>query len=77
MIKITKKDIYWSYFAQIFSVFSGIITLPFILKLLTSEEVGFNYLLISMTSLVVLFDFGFAPQFARNISYIYGGTQEL
>tara|TARA_B110000240_G_scaffold193010_1_gene238180 strand:- start:942 stop:2351 length:1410 start_codon:yes stop_codon:yes gene_type:complete len=77
MIKNTNKDIYWSYFAQIFSVFSGIIILPFILKLLTPEEVGFYYLLISITSLVVLFDFGFAPQFARNISYIYGGAQEL
>lgn len=28
-------------------------------------------------AMVVLFDFGFSPQFARNFSFIYGGAQEI
>lgn len=76
-IAITKKDIIWGYVAQFFSIASGLITLPLILRTLTAEEIGMNYLMLTIGSLVALFDFGFAPQFGRNISYIFSGTQEL
>jgi O-antigen/teichoic acid export membrane protein len=77
MIAISKKDIFWGYFSQFFSIASGLITLPFILKMLTKEEIGLNYLLITFGSLVSLFDLGFASQFGRNISYVFGGAQTL
>lgn len=77
MINISKKDIFWGYFSQFFSIASGVITLPLILRMLTEEEIGLNYLLITLGSLVSLFDFGFASQFGRNISYIFGGAQVL
>lgn len=77
MIKVSKKDIYWSYFAQIFIVVSGLITLPLILKLLSAEEIGMNYLMLSLGALVSLFDFGFTPQFSRNIAYVFTGAQML
>lgn len=77
MINISKKDIFWGYFAQFFSIASGVITLPLILRMLTKEEIGLNYLLLTFGSLVSLFDFGFASQFGRNISYIFGGAQVL
>lgn len=76
-ITISKKDVIWGYFAQLFSIASGILTLPLILRMLTKEEIGLNYLLITFGSLVSLFDFGFASQFGRNISYIFGGAQSL
>ncbi len=76
-ITLSKKDIVWSYFAQFFSIASGIITLPLILRMLSSEEIGMNYLMLTIGSLVSLFDFGFAPQFGRNITYIFSGVQEL
>ena len=76
-ISLSKKDVYWGHFAQFFSIASGIITLPMILRLLTKEEIGLNYLLLTFGSLVSLFDFGFASQFGRNISYIFGGAQSL
>jgi O-antigen/teichoic acid export membrane protein len=56
---------------------SGILVLPFILRLLTPEEIGMNYLMLTVGSMVSLFDFGFAPQFGRNISYIFSGAQVL
>lgn len=77
MIKVSKKDIYWGYFAQIFSVGAGLVTLPLILKLLSAEEIGMNYLMLTLGSLVALFDFGFTPQFSRNITYVFSGAQVL
>lgn len=77
MINISKKDIFWGYFSQFFSIASGLFILPLVLKLLTKEEIGLNYLLLTFGSLVSLFDFGFASQFGRNISYIFGGAQSL
>lgn len=76
-IGITKKDVAWGYIAQFFSIASGLITLPIILRLLSTEEIAMNYLMLTIGSLVALFDFGFAPQFGRNISYIFSGAQEL
>jgi O-antigen/teichoic acid export membrane protein len=77
MIQISKKDIAWSYLAQFFSIASGIITLPLILRLLSTEEIAMNYLMLTIGSLVALFDFGFSPQFGRNISYVFSGAKEL
>lgn len=77
MIDISKKDVIWSYFGQFFSIASGVIILPFILRMLSSEEMGMYYLMLSIGALVSLFDFGFAPQFGRNITYVFSGAKEL
>jgi O-antigen/teichoic acid export membrane protein len=74
---IDKKDIIWGYFAQFFSIASGLIVLPFILKMLSVDEIGMNYLMLTISSMVALFDFGFAAQFGRNITYIFSGANEL
>ena len=76
-IILSKKDVVWGYFAQFFSLATGLITLPLILNMLSTEEIAMNYLMITIGSLVSLFDFGFAPQFGRNITYIFSGAQEL
>lgn len=76
-INITKRDVIWGYIAQFFQIASGLITLPLILNMLSAEEIGMNYLMLTIGSLVSLFDFGFAPQFGRNVSYIFSGVQEL
>lgn len=76
-INITKRDIAWSYLAQVFNLGTGLITLPIILKLLSPEEVGFNYILISINSIVTLFDMGFSGQFARYLTYIFSGAQNI
>lgn len=72
-ISVTKKDIIWGYLAQFFLVASGLITLPLVLNILSAEEIGMNYLMLTIGSLVSLLDFGFAPQFGRNITYILVG----
>lgn len=77
MISLSKKDIWWSYFARFFDIAAGIIILPMILRLLTVEEIGMNYLMLTVGSLVTLIDFGFSPQFGRNITYVFSGAKEL
>ncbi|CAN5447684.1 O-unit flippase-like protein [soil metagenome] len=76
-ILLTKKDVIWGYFAQFFSIASGMLMLPIVLRMLTPDEIGMNYLMMTVGSLVSLFDFGFAPQFGRNITYVFGGAQSL
>ncbi|MDE6327405.1 MAG: polysaccharide biosynthesis protein [Duncaniella sp.] len=76
-LKLGKKDIIWSYIAQFLSMGVGVITLPFILNRLTTAEIGLNYILITVGSVIALVDLGFAPQFARNFSYVFSGAQEL
>jgi O-antigen/teichoic acid export membrane protein len=75
--KVLKKDVVWGFVVQLFSIFSGIIIIPLMLRLLTAEEIGFYYLMLTAGTLVSLFDFGFAPQFGRNVSYVFNGAQEI
>lgn len=76
-INITKKDIVWSFLATFFNIGAGIITLPLILNRLSADEIGMNYLMITVSTMVALLDFGFAPQFARNITYVFAGAHEI
>jgi len=76
-IDITKKDVIWAYFAQFFQIATGILVLPLVLKLLSSNEIALNYLMLNIGMMVSLFDFGFSPQFTRTFSYIFGGAQQL
>lgn len=78
MIKnINKNDIVWSYCAKFFSIGTGFVTLPLILHMLTPEEIGMNYLMITISSMIGFLDFGFSPQFGRNFTYVSSGAQEL
>lgn len=76
-IVVTKKDILWSYLAKFFNIGVGLITLPAILKLLSADEVGVNYILLSINSMIALFDMGFSSQFSRYLTYIFSGAQKI
>lgn len=76
-IEITRKDVVWGYVAKFFQIGTGIVTLPLILHLLTKEEVGMNYLMLTVSSIVGLLDFGFSPQFGRNFTYVNSGARQL
>ena len=76
-IKVQKRDVIWSYLAQFFNLGVGFITLPAILKMLSADEVGLNYILISISSVIVLFDMGFSSQFSKNITYVLSGAQTI
>lgn len=76
-IDVNKKDVIWGYIAQFLSMGTGVITLPFILNHLSADEIGLNYIFITISGIVALVDLGFAPQFARNFSYIFSGAKDI
>ena len=76
-VKVSKKDVIWSYIALFFNIGAGLIVLPLILHMLSTEEIALNYLMLTFGSMVALIDFGFAPQFGRNITYVFSGAQDL
>ncbi len=76
-ISISKKDLVWNYVAQFFGIGVGLLTLPLILHKLSAEEIGMNYLMLSVSSLVALADFGFSDQFGRNLTYVFSGAKTL
>lgn len=73
-ILITREDLVWEYLARFLSISSGLIILPLVLRLLSPDEVALNYIMLSISSFITLIDFGFSPQFARNVTYIYSGA---
>lgn len=76
-IRISKKDILWSYIAKTFQIGTSFFTLPLVLHMLSAEEIGMNYLMITVSSLVILLDLGFSSQFGRNFTYVHSGAKQL
>lgn len=76
-IHTSKKDIIWNYIATIFSMASGLILLPLLLWFLSDDELGLWYIFNAITTLVMYFEFGFNPTFARNIVYVLSGAKKL
>ena len=77
VISITKKDIIWNYIAIFFNMGAGVIVLPLILHYLSGEEIGLYYLMLTISSMVALIDFGFSPQIGRNITYALSGAKRV
>lgn len=77
MISTSKSDVIWNYIGTITSMVSGFALLPLLMAFLSSEELGLWYVLIAISNLAMLFDFGFNPTFARNIVYVISGREIL
>jgi len=76
-VVITKRDIISGYIAKGFLLGANIIVLPFILSILSADEIGMNYIMASVAALVQLADFGFSTQIGRNITYVISGSKQL
>ena len=77
MIKISHKDVFWSYLGFFINIANGLIILPFLLLYLSPQEIGLWYTFMSISAFVMLLDFGFSPTLIRNVSYVWGGAKEL
>lgn len=76
-IKLSKKDIIWSYVGTLMSMGANLLMLPFLLYFLDEDIIGLWYIFASIGALATLFDFGFSVTFARNITYCWNGAKEL
>lgn len=74
---ITKVDVLWSYLGYILRFFSGILLLPLMLRMLSSEEMGIWYVFLAIGSMTQILDMGFSPTITRNVSYAYAGAEKL
>ena len=76
-MQITKTDVIWNYSATFLKIASSVLLFPLILRALPAETVGIWSIFITITSFVGLFDFGFNPSFARNVTYVFSGVRNL
>ena len=76
-IKLTSKDIIWSYIVTVLSMAANFLMLPLIMYFLDGEKLGLWYVFASIGGIAVLFDFGFCVTFARNITYAWSGARSL
>jgi O-antigen/teichoic acid export membrane protein len=76
-MNIGSKDVIWNYAATFLKIGVGVILLPFILRVFPSETVAIWSIFTTVITLTGLFDFGFNPSFARNVSYVVSGVKEL
>lgn len=76
-IKVTRKDVLSGYLAQLFQYGTGLIVLPVILSKLSAEEIGMNYIMLSVGALCNMADFGFSGQIGRNVTYVLSGAKKI
>jgi O-antigen/teichoic acid export membrane protein len=76
-MKISKSDVGWNLFATSLRLGVNVIIIPIVMKYLTSEEYGIWTVFLSYGALIMLVDFGFAINFTRNVTYVFGGAKEL
>lgn len=76
-MQITKKDVIWNYAATFLKIAASLLLLPIILRKLPSEMVAVWSVFMTITAFSNLLDFGFAPSFTRNVTYIFSGVKSL
>lgn len=76
-IRLTRGDVLWNYAGTLFSMINNFILLPFLVAYLSGAELGLWYVYIAIGNLVMLFELGFNPTFARNFAFCWSGASEL
>ncbi len=76
-VRLSGRDILWSYVGTFISMGANIIILPFLMYYLDPDMLGLWYVFASVGAIATLFDFGFSVTFARNITYCWSGARRL
>lgn len=76
-IKITRSDYIWSYIGYFFSLFTNVLILPFVMKLVPSQELGLWYTFLSVGMIANIFDNTFTLSVSRNITYAWSGITQI
>lgn len=76
-VRISKKDVIWSYIGTLMSMGANLLMLPFLIYFLSEEMLGLWYIFASIGAIATLFDMGFSVTFARNITYCWSGAKRL
>jgi O-antigen/teichoic acid export membrane protein len=72
--RVFSSAVAWSWLFNFLRLASGLILLPLVLRKFTTADLGMYYVLLSLSALVPLVDFGFGPTIGRFVSYAMGGA---
>jgi hypothetical protein len=75
--RLRNSAVVWSWLFNALRLASGLILLPLVLRKFTTPDLGMYYVLLSLSALVQLVDFGFGPTIGRFVSYATGGAETV
>ncbi len=76
-LRAKNSAVLWWWVFNGFRLGSGLLLLPLVLNKLPTVDLGMYYVLLSLTALVPLVDFGFGPTIGRFVSYAMGGAEAI
>src|SRR5258708_1550250 len=77
LTRVRDSAVVWSGLFNALRLASGLILLPLVLRKFTTPDFGMYYVLLSLSALVPLVDFGFGPTIGRFVSYALGGAETV
>jgi hypothetical protein len=75
--RVAQSAVAWTWVQNGLRLTRGVLVLPLIVHQFSKEDLGMYYLLLSLTGLTVVIDFGFGPTIDRFISYAMGGAEAI
>src|SRR5579872_6162324 len=75
--RLRDSAVAWSSLFNALRLASGLILLPLVLRKFTTSDLGMYYVLLSLSALVPLVDFGFGPTIGRFVSYATAGAETI
>src|SRR6516225_5411420 len=75
--RVFNTAVAWSWLFNFFRLASGLILLPLVLRKFTTADLGMYYVLLSLSALVPLVDFGFGPTIGRFVGYAMAGADSF
>jgi hypothetical protein len=75
--RLRDSAVAWSSLFNALRLASGLILLPLVLRKFTASDLGMYYVLLSLSALVPLVDFGFGPTIGRFVSYATAGAETI
>jgi hypothetical protein len=75
--RLANSAVVWSWMHNGLRLASGFILLPLVLLKLSTADMGMYYVLLSLSALVPLADFGFGPTIGRFVMYAMGGADSI
>jgi hypothetical protein len=75
--RLRNSAVVWSWIFNGLRLAAGLILLPLVLHKLATPDLGMYFVLLSLSALVPLVDFGFSPTIGRFVTYAMGGAESI
>ena len=76
-LRLWNSAVVWSWAFNVLRLGSGLMLLPLLLFFLSSPDLGFYYVLLSLMAITPLLDLGLSISIGRSVNYAMGGAKEL